>query len=836
MRGCLGSGIMERVFRKLVHTITHTALALPVTLTVLAFLVLLLDLSRPAQSWRVWEEDRLALAGFHAIEQNETDLFRWSKPQATLFIYGYRGAPALVDLRLAAPRPIELSPAQCTLSDYRGELTQMTVYGDWRRYRLIVPTNPGGESVLRWSTEPYQVWSDARELGLALSEVRLYALASPPLSAQIAQWGLLPLVVWMAGAAWRWPARWRDGLTILAVGPACWLAFMPVAAEYWLPALPWPWWPLAPLAALTGWQPLTALAQRARQWVAPRPQIGWIGLAIALGALLALRAGLALWVGLPLVVIGVWLILPHLTDQDDAISLPTGWLLAGITVIALLSRLVALDQLPVALWRDEARHGLLALRIWSDPTFRPIYVVKDADLPALLFYLMAPVVGLLGPEMWSARLVSALAGALTPLALHWFAAPLIGQRAAVVGAALLAWASWSLSMSRWAFPATLDHALTLTAAGLLWRGLDPDRRGWRPWLDIGLAAGLGGLAVYTYHTGRIAPLALLVVALLRIGRDWQRWRAIWPQLLMAACIGGLVIAPLVWYVLTDLAGFNRRLSMVSIFQSNDLYRHRPLDFLLEHAVRYALMWHWQGEANGRHHLPLAPMIDPVAGLGLLFGLALAWRERQRRLIPLIALWLLYVLPGLFSTDAPHAMRSLGMLAPACALAGWGLSRLRVASSRWQQWMLPMALIFSLSFNLWIYFGLMRSDPRVYDRFDRIETVMAQIARLPAASPDPVRQRVAVYLPKEWLASDTVRFLTANLAQPPQALTAATRPESDAIVILPASANADWVALALTALGPDAVEIESTPTLPAGSEPLVRVFARGAAAIALLSEP
>ncbi|WP_298819010.1 glycosyltransferase family 39 protein, partial [uncultured Chloroflexus sp.] len=799
---------MIRVLNRLTKQ-SFPALLLPIALTALACGVLLLDLPRPVQRWQVWDINGPALAGFHALEQNDTDLFRWSQPQASIFIDGYRGAPALVELRLSAPRPPDTAPARVTLFDYHSEITRMTVAGDWRRYRLLVPTTTTGEPVLRWSTDPYSVFSDARELGVVLSEVRLATLTgAPPLSAQTLRWGLLPLVVWLAGTAWRWPARWRNALAILSIAPALWLALMPVSAEYWLPTLPWPWWPLLPVLVLTGWRPLTTLLRRVYCRLTAKPVISWGGLIGAFCLLLAMRVGLPWGIGLPLVLIGVWLAMPVIGHRDEPQSMawPTGWLLVGITALALGARLVALDQLPVALWRDEARHGLLAFQIWTNSDFRPIYVVKDADLPALLFYLMAPVVGILGPQMWSARLVSALAGALTPLALYWFAAPLIGRRAAIFGAALLAWSSWSLSMSRWAFPATLDHLFVLTAAGFLWRGLDPAWKGIRPWLYVAIAAALGGLAIYTYHTGRIAPLALLLVALLRIGRSWSRWRMMWPRLLMAALIGGLVVAPLVWYVFTDIEGFNRRLGIVSIFQSSDLTRRRPLDFLLEHTIRYALMWHGPGEENGRHHLPLAPMVDPITGLWLLVGLGLVWRERHQAVIIFGILWLIYVLPGLFSFNPPHAMRALGTLAPACALAGWGISCVRLPFPSWRQWLVPAALLFSLGFNLWLYFGLMRVDPRVYGEFDRVETVMAQLVRLPATSTHPAWQRVEVYLLKESAVSDTVRFLTADLPQPPRVLTSATQPGPDVVVILPANADPDLVAFARAMLGSTAIEI------------------------------
>ncbi|WP_299644914.1 glycosyltransferase family 39 protein [uncultured Chloroflexus sp.] len=815
------------------------ALLLPVALTLIAIGLLCFSPIRTSHAWRVGEDHEPVLVGFYTNEQNETDLFRWSQPRAALFLYGYRGVPALVELRLAAPRQPGVSHEQVTFSSQDGPLGITTVAPYWRRYHFLVPTNPIGETTLRWETQPYVALPDVRELGVVLSSVSQVPLADrPPLSAQTITWSILPLLAWMVGIAWRWPPYWRDCAACLALLPAVGLAWWPVTAEYWLPMLPWPWWPVVPLLVLVMWPVLTGgwylMWRPVHLWVASRPLVGWSGLAIAFASILVLRAGASVWLFLPLAIVGVGVAWPLFTNQEDVSSWPIGKLLVVITGIALATRLVGLEQMPLALWRDEARHGLLALQIWTEPTFRPIYVPGFADLPALLFYLMAPVVGMLGPNMWSVRLVSAVAGALTPLALYWFAAPLIGRRAAMLGAALLAWASWSLSMSRWAFPATLDHLLVLTAAGLLWRGLDPVRRGW--WWYVAGAAALGGLAVYTYHTGRLAPVALIVVVLIRLGRDPTRWRLVWSRLVLAALLGALVIAPLVWYILNDSTGFNQRVGIVSIFQASDLYRHRPLDFLAENIVRYGLMWHVQGEANGRHHLPLVPMVDPVVGLLLLIGVGLAWRARRTSAVVLLALWLLYYLPGLLSFNAPHAMRSLGTLAPACALAGWGLSRL-AAGAQWRHWLIPAALAASLAVNLWVYFGQMPHDPRVYGKFDRAETVMAQLVRR-AAAPHDAAQTVPVYLPREWALSDTVRFLTAHLPleQRPRIWRGTLDPDSDALVILPAFANPDEVAAVLSALGPTAVEIVPTPTIPANAEPLVRVFARGAAARAVMRSP
>ena len=47
------------------------------------------------------------------------------------------------------------------------------------------------------------------------------------------------------------------------------------------------------------------------------------------------------------------------------------------------------------------RHGLLALRILNDRSYRPVYVPNVADIPALLFYLAAVPIQLFGAHPYS---------------------------------------------------------------------------------------------------------------------------------------------------------------------------------------------------------------------------------------------------------------------------------------------------------------------------------------------------------------------------------------------------------------------------------------------------
>ena len=330
-------------------------------------------------------------------------------------------------------------------------------------------------------------------------------------------------------------------------------------------------------------------------------------------------------------------------------------------------------------------------------------------------------------------------------------------------------------------------------------------------MALPLAALCAGLATYAYHTGRLGPLLLGAVALLRLGADRAAWRRVAPATALAVLVGLLTVAPLVRFIAEDYSGYNRRTSLVSITANNN---RAPLDGLSGNAVSYALMWHVSGEENGRHHAPGAPMLDPLAGalFGLGLGLALA-----RRTLPARALlvWLLIgLVPGLFSTNAPHAMRSLGALAPACILAGWAADRLlrrspeaRPGLGRTLALGCGLALALSLGFNIWLYFGSMARNPAVYTEFDPTATAIGRLARLPADSADPALRQVRVFVPKDLASSDELRFLDYGL---PLATFDGHRlsapPGPQALVLVSKDAAPERQHAALAALGPDAARL------------------------------
>ena len=147
-------------------------------------------------------------------------------------------------------------------------------------------------------------------------------------------------------------------------------------------------------------------------------------------------------------------------------------MLAILLVAALGLRFYRLGDLPYGLWRDEGRHGLVALQMLADPGYRPAYIANRVDLPGMGLLPFTLPLRVWGIEIWSLRTITALAGALTILPLYGLTRRLFGRSTlALLAAGLLAVSSWSITISRFSFPTIFDPLLQVTGLWLLLVGL-----------------------------------------------------------------------------------------------------------------------------------------------------------------------------------------------------------------------------------------------------------------------------------------------------------------------------------------------------------------------------
>lgn len=833
-------------------------------------------LARPQLTVAAADTDaRRTLGGFWALERNATDSFRWARPEAALRLFGFeQRAPLLVRVRLSAARPADQPLVRLTLANSAPPL-ELTLAREWRVYTLLLPALPadaeGRLLALHSLADP--PYPDPRPLGFALSSITVAAHPQSPADRLPAGGRLLFLV--LAGLAAyvalrRWLARtWAAGLVLLpALGLGVALALAPLQVGYWLPNL----WLVLGLA----WLLLLAPALVGGLWLRlagdRRALLAGLVAVAAAQALLPMQRAWSSALGWPLLLVGAALVALVLSVGEQSIErrpttdrrLPTTLALALITLVALALRLVNLDGLPPGLWRDEARHGLLALRILHDPSFRPVYVPTIADLPALLFYLIALPIHLFGPQPWAARLVPALAGALTPLALFLMARPLFGARAALFASGLLAASAWHITLSRFAFPTVIGPLLTLFALGWLWQLLSaPASARQRLWAALGIGLALG-TTVYAYHTSRLTPLLFAALVPLWLGRDWVAWRPALPRLMLAALLALVLAAPLLGYAWENQRSFSQRIGKTSVFNADSLEVRAPLARLEENLGKHLGMWNAQGDYIGRHNLPLAPMLDPITGGLFAIGAAatlLGWRERRARLV--LAWLAMALIAGLFSIEAPHAMRTIEALAPTMMLAGiaadrllgWRLVHSSVQSSRVdgsavgsrqsteplsiadyrlptatkqaRRWLPAAAWLIIVGLNGWRYFVEWPAQPKVIEQFYVADTQIGLLAQRLLADQTFAARGGQLFIPGAAGDDAVLRYLTGGLDLPRHEAGQLSRPPGAQALLLAYGDRSDMPPeQAGQALGPAAQRLALGPPMPATGRPAYVVYGVG----------
>jgi hypothetical protein len=171
----------------------------------------------------------------------------------------------------------------------------------------------------------------------------------------------------------------------------------------------------------------------------------------------------------------------------------------------------------------------------------------------------------------------------------------------------------------------------------------------------------------------------------------------------------VVLAPLMAYVATHWDAFLRRVGQVSILNpainGGDFW-----GTLLRHVGRTLLMFTNRGDFIPRHNVPLRPVFDPVLSAFFLLGLILCFtRFRREAGHAFVLIWLaVMVWPTILAEDAPHFLRSVGILPVAFVVPAIGLDSLwRFLENRTTfkaQIVVALVLILGLGDTTVDYFG------------------------------------------------------------------------------------------------------------------------------------
>ncbi|MFL5732488.1 MAG: PA14 domain-containing protein, partial [Chloroflexia bacterium] len=363
----------------------------------------------------------------------------------------------------------------------------------------------------------------------------------------------------------------------------------------------------------------------------------------------------------------------------DRLPRALDWLIIlGLFAVALYLRVRDLDTIPPGFWFDEAQNGMVGRQLVAPGAFHPVFIADLTQMGALYFYFVGLAVKFLGIMIWPTRILPALGGALIAPMVYVLASRLYGWRSGLAAAGLVTVSAWNITMSRFGMASLPTVALDVAVYLCVAQALRTGRLGY-------YAAGgvLLGLAEHMYYPSRLLPVVLGAVFVHRLFTERMRLirsvRAGIPVLVLGAV---LAFIPMGLFAVQRPEIYNSRTDIVSVFSPMNSPNQDALRQNLEHNIRaHALMFEWQGDGNGRHNLPGAPLLDWVTNALFVAGLASclvrAWRWQY--FFPIV--WgLAAISGGVFSLpfEAPQSHRTLENSVVTALIAGIFLGEVATA--------------------------------------------------------------------------------------------------------------------------------------------------------------
>ena len=429
------------------------------------------------------------------------------------------------------------------------------------------------------------------------------------------------------------------------------------------------------------------------QWAKRHPSVAWLALALILntGGLFLLRSNplsgwaFALWSG-SLLLFVTPLLMAEISPSTFLVRLRTTQLrslpviveilaLLGVIILGFCLRGLFLERYPPMMHGDEGEMGILALGILNGT--QPLSPFSTAFLshPTMFYFWQALSMAVFGRNEVGLRMLSALAGTLSIPFLYLLMRYGYGRVAGMASAFLLAVSHLHIHYSRLAQAPIHSSTFALLVVLLL-----AVARANGSSLLYSLAGLTAGYSLYFYFGSRVIPLigGVLLVFL------WRERRAKGKDLLLFALAGWLAISPLLLHYVEHPPALLDRLQAVYLFSPQNIQHTlrqmggegSTVDILRWQLLRNLRFFVDYGDASP-FYLRDLPAFD--LGTLLLFwlgmGLALARPFRFGHAALLVWFWMVVILGGLLTADAPNAPRLLMAVPAVFAFGGLFVARL-----------------------------------------------------------------------------------------------------------------------------------------------------------------
>jgi 4-amino-4-deoxy-L-arabinose transferase-like glycosyltransferase len=379
---------------------------------------------------------------------------------------------------------------------------------------------------------------------------------------------------------------------------------------------------------------------------------------------------------------------------------------AGLTLLALVLRVAALDRVPYTLGGDEAWHGLLARQVLAGELRNP-FTMGYMSMPTFFYWPLSWSLWLLGNDVTGLRLPAALAGTLTVPILYLFARDLWGRRTALLSALFLAAYAYHIHYSRLGANNVWDPLFVVLTLWALNRGLarlqesqgaeeqaDGFPAAYRSFL---LAGFVMGFSVLFYTGARLLPLLVAGYVVFVWLQRRRQIEGLGRHLLIQAAAFLVVAGPMLVYAQAHPNEWNARVNQVGIIQSGWLEREPGLtgkstvQILTEQFLKAAGAFHAFADRTAWYDAD-RPLLGFLAGAFALFGMAWAvahWRDRRYFLV-LLWFWSVIISGGMLTESPPSSQRLVIAIPAVAMLVAFGLEqsvrlvcRLVGAGRRWE---------------------------------------------------------------------------------------------------------------------------------------------------------
>jgi 4-amino-4-deoxy-L-arabinose transferase-like glycosyltransferase len=357
-----------------------------------------------------------------------------------------------------------------------------------------------------------------------------------------------------------------------------------------------------------------------------------------------------------------------------------------ILAIAALFRFYQLASLPPGFTHDEAGHGHDAIAIVHGA--RPLYETVGYGREPLYDYVVAMFMPILGENYLTLRIVSALAGLLLIVVMHFWVRRAFDVPTAIATSAFLATSFWATMISRQALRSALLPLLFTASIFFMWQAVRPyanPQTLQRRWpvisrvLSYVLAGLLLGLSLMTYMAARVLPVVFVLFWIYLFIFQRKVWHDNWFGVFFIIGLGLLIAWPMFNYIAAT-PGAEQRLSQLS-GPIDQLFAGNPQE-LLSNILGALGMFMFNGDNLWLYNIPGRALLGLILGPMALIGVVLAMVRFKRMEYALAIFWLAAgIFPSLITGAVASNLRSIAALPVVYLFVAIGLVEIMRALER-----------------------------------------------------------------------------------------------------------------------------------------------------------